>query len=628
MRAFLWGRKMPLPSVEQFIGTNVTEQGFKDAQKQLVEYVGNEVPKKIDTDAAFATKADKATTLAGYGIADTYTKSQVDASITAVSGGHKAYQTLAQAAQATLPVSSIVEITNDGANNGTYQWNGTTLTKSAYDPLTQAKADATTKANAAEVNAKNYTDSKTPTNHISKGPVFGITDTSGNSILNLDEKGNLKAPAIHDAKGVISSELQAKESISPYAYSIADQNGNPILKIRNDGTLVVESVEDKNGVVGSSGVPLDKIFNNISQLDIFINHGQSNGSGGVTITVPPVTNTPQFNNVLLDNGTIVDLVIAADQPERPGYNLVNHLTRVTERDTSLETSNLSSKNGVFSIAQSGTGIVTLYNDVGAYKTCSDWLTNIKSYCDANGITCNVKAMLFTHGEADTATMTVDEYLGHQYALYNKFNTKIKQITGQKNDMKFLTWKLDNLSAGKAQLKAYYQHPSMIIAFPKYCGYFADGAHFNSVGSALAGAYYALAYRYVFEQGKDWQPLMHTNIKKYGINAVKVAYTRKGLTFDNSRFDATGGGFYGSDASGALTVITHEVNNFGDVVITFNRDIVGDLTFGYGRQLVRTDAGNNFGGTLRDNDGLFEKTLISGTEYPLHNWALTFEEVVK
>ena len=111
---------MPLPSVEQFIGTNVTEQGFKDAQKQLVEYVGNEVPKKIDT----------------------YTKAEVDTALSAVAAGHKAYQTLAaaQAAQATLPVNSVVEVTNDptASNNGTYQWNGTTLTKSAYDPTTLA----------------------------------------------------------------------------------------------------------------------------------------------------------------------------------------------------------------------------------------------------------------------------------------------------------------------------------------------------------------------------------------------------------------------------------------------------------------------------------------------------------
>lgn len=64
----------------------------------------------------------------------------VDNSLTAIAGGHKAYQTLAaaQAAQATLPLNSIVEVTNDGANNGTYQWNGTTLTKSSFDPVNQA----------------------------------------------------------------------------------------------------------------------------------------------------------------------------------------------------------------------------------------------------------------------------------------------------------------------------------------------------------------------------------------------------------------------------------------------------------------------------------------------------------
>ena len=67
----------------------------------------------------------------------------VDASLSAIAGGHKAYQTLAlaQAAQASLPVNTVIEVTNDSTalNNGTYQWDGTTLTKSAYDPLTQAK---------------------------------------------------------------------------------------------------------------------------------------------------------------------------------------------------------------------------------------------------------------------------------------------------------------------------------------------------------------------------------------------------------------------------------------------------------------------------------------------------------
>lgn len=101
---------MPLPSVEQFIGTNVTEQGFKNAQKQLVEYIAD-------------------------------TKAQMDSSFAAYVGGRKAYATLAlaQADQVNLPANTAIEITNDGTNNGTYQWDGTTLTKSPYDPLVQAK---------------------------------------------------------------------------------------------------------------------------------------------------------------------------------------------------------------------------------------------------------------------------------------------------------------------------------------------------------------------------------------------------------------------------------------------------------------------------------------------------------
>ena len=70
-------------------------------------------------------------------------KNYVDNALTAIGGGRKAYQTLALATAATssLPADTVVEVTNDptSSNNGSYQWNGTTLTKSVYDPLTQSK---------------------------------------------------------------------------------------------------------------------------------------------------------------------------------------------------------------------------------------------------------------------------------------------------------------------------------------------------------------------------------------------------------------------------------------------------------------------------------------------------------
>ena len=72
----------------------------------------------------------------------------------------RAYKTFADmdADKTNIPAKSKVTVTNDGtaSNNGDWQWDGVAFTKSAYDPLTQAEADATTKANAAEANAKDY----------------------------------------------------------------------------------------------------------------------------------------------------------------------------------------------------------------------------------------------------------------------------------------------------------------------------------------------------------------------------------------------------------------------------------------------------------------------------------------
>ena len=75
---------------------------------------------------------------------------------------NKFYPTLAEANAdiANIAVNQPVSI-GEVANGGLWYKataEATTLTKNPYDPLTQAKADATTKANAAEANAKSYTD--------------------------------------------------------------------------------------------------------------------------------------------------------------------------------------------------------------------------------------------------------------------------------------------------------------------------------------------------------------------------------------------------------------------------------------------------------------------------------------
>lgn len=99
---------------------------------------------------------------------------QQKASKSEIVQGHYEFNTYAEfnAIKSTLPLNCTVIINEmpmgtQTWGQGTNRWNGTTLSKSPYDPLAQAKADATTKANTAEANAKNYTDNATETKLLS-----------------------------------------------------------------------------------------------------------------------------------------------------------------------------------------------------------------------------------------------------------------------------------------------------------------------------------------------------------------------------------------------------------------------------------------------------------------------------
>lgn len=160
---FLWGRKMPLPNILEFIGTNITQRKFQQAMEKLLGFT-DELDKR------------QAATANGY---------------------YKSYATLstANADIANIPLGVSVKVLNS-ADGGEYYkatLGATSLTKSPYDPLTQAKADATTKADLAEANAKSYTDLKVDDKFESSNnnDLFQFVDEDENIIARLSETGQL-----------------------------------------------------------------------------------------------------------------------------------------------------------------------------------------------------------------------------------------------------------------------------------------------------------------------------------------------------------------------------------------------------------------------------------------------------
>lgn len=130
---------MPLPNILEFIGTNITQRKFQQAQEKLLNFIGVEVP----TRAEVSVKADK---------------QYVDSALANFQNGAvKTYPSLAQANADIANIALNTKVSVLSVENGGDYYKATagatSLTKSPHDPLTQAKADATTKANNAKSEA-------------------------------------------------------------------------------------------------------------------------------------------------------------------------------------------------------------------------------------------------------------------------------------------------------------------------------------------------------------------------------------------------------------------------------------------------------------------------------------------
>lgn len=165
-----------------------------------------------------------------------HVKDKVDLQIATLPIGHKGYATLAlaQAAQSSLPANTLVEITNDAttANNGVYLWDGTTLTKSAYDPLTNAKA---------------YVDEKIEISLNDPEYVFCISDRDSNVLFAISHLGEITGDFKFLFENIENlptalTKVFFKDNLEGELYEIADHQGNILARVESDGTWVLPAI--------------------------------------------------------------------------------------------------------------------------------------------------------------------------------------------------------------------------------------------------------------------------------------------------------------------------------------------------------------------------------------------------
>lgn len=217
---------MPLPNILEFIGTNITQRKFQQAQEKFLNYVGVEVPTKNELSAVSASLNAKITPKAD--------KTYVDAAVGAIStDASKQYATLALANAdiANIPLNKNVFVSE--LANGGYWYkdnsSATSLIKSPYDSFEQAK---------------NYTDQKVISNSATIN-ILEVVDSHGTPTLIQTEKGELLLPGIdksvqeeiNDFKKL--SELSTEDSIRVQL----DSHGNVIEILHKNGHLYLPHLQ-------------------------------------------------------------------------------------------------------------------------------------------------------------------------------------------------------------------------------------------------------------------------------------------------------------------------------------------------------------------------------------------------
>ena len=155
----------------------------------------------------------------------------------------------------------------------------------------------------------------------------------------------------------------------------------------------------------------------------------------------------------------------------------------------------------------------------AYPASLNEASVFNTFAEQEAKTFGYGGIILTHGECDAGNAS---YGAGLHTLWSDYNTDLKAITGQQEDVVLLISQQSTIDSGPAGSavqvwQAGNDHPGQIICVgPKYqYQYAGDLLHFTAPGYARLGAKYAEVFDLVVNQKVDWKPLGPTAASRAG-----------------------------------------------------------------------------------------------------------------
>ncbi|MDC5439813.1 hypothetical protein Q5X71_03045 [Acinetobacter baumannii] len=609
---------MPLPNADQFVGQNVTESGFKQAQTQLIEYLGDEVPTNEKLVNSFATKA----------IADSKTS--------------------------LMPIDYKVTVTSDPdeANNGDYTWNGTELVKSPYDPVVISNGYTNRQVesigNALDIKMAN--DPKIDCIH---------ADALGRALIYYDKENECFVGAgLFESLFKIIGQLKKYED-SRYSTDPVDANGRLLFGW--------DKLTDSFFCGENFGVQQQTknyhFFEQAQQIGT-VNHmlwyGESYTMGAAA---PDVLSTSQpYKNLTFDSGPRKDVeatsVIALREffrdPSIEGPTFHDRGETCCSGSANYASLSMIKNRGVgpdehvifSSTAGHGSYKLTdLIKGTAWYPKLLEHVTKAKQLINSAGYTPQV--INFVQGANDAAASsrtTKAVYKPMLAQLQVDAEADIKAASGKDNPIRFMIAQMSYGTAvhkdiALAHLELCQESDKFMLVTPMYhFPYASDKIHLTNIGYKWMSAYFGRAYdQYIYEQRKPDGIIPRlayiesdTIIIKFDVPTLplQIDTTTLAFTTDNGfkvlLLDENGAIQLDANGQQVAADITEIITKDDTVLLQLSAPVTGGALVRYaldyqGAGLILTEGAS---GNLRDSTK--ETALIEGEEKPLYHVCPHFE----
>lgn len=588
------------------------------------------------------------------------------------------------AAKASLPLNCTViinEVNNTGTSwrQGSNRWNGTTLTKSAYDPLTQAKVYTderflTLNDFASFISNENYDLAISGNGQVS----FFIKDGKLYAALLDANSGNIKnitSTNIETTNAKIAGFELIKDNDPVFALKLANtETGEVAWGLKHDGSMSANNLEVMN--INAESVTArqatGKYYPYKYQHNFILSEGQSLGKGIASGSV--ISSTQKYNDLMFVGG-ISTISPVFTQAAGQYASLVPMIQSYAE-PTTASPYFLDGKAGEVPV-QASTEIVhqliELENGVGLndYKflgatnaagnqsittlSSESHFTNYVNPCFKNAYsrsvelnkTVGLSAFFWTQGHANISTDS-PLYLQLLKALRVKYDALAKSTFGQIEDVKCIAYQHSDTPLTNKVSNAMFELASdtsqlFFVSCPAYhLGRASDAVHLTSRDYKILGGYYGITYKRVCVDGDlNWKPLYPVRFFKQGKTVqIKFNVLKGKLVLDNSNTlvpSVSNYGFYVYNQDGTEKTITSVSLIANDTVaITCDSDIATGSIVHYALNPSNssgTIAGRAYrtGGNLRDDQGesiKFDVGVVGTPDlYPMHNWCLAFSKTL-